>query len=302
MDHYLCIDIGGTNIKVAVADQNGRLSQRQTINTARTKELFITQLKQLVSQHRSQISGVAISVPGKVDRQTQIVYFGGMLPFLNGLNFSHVLREFSLPVYVENDGKAATLAELWQGSLQNVNNGAAIVLGTAVGGGVIANGQLLYGAHFQAGEFSFMMDRPDLSGEQIMVAHNASGVEMIKDMNKVSGYPKLNDGRQAFKTANDGDHRTLKVLSRYCRNIAQLILNIQAVIDGEKIAIGGGVSAQPLLFVYLNRAYDELIHKQPIIAQTLTRPEIVPAVYRNDANMVGALFGLKQHNEFVEVD
>lgn len=71
------------------------------------------------------------------------------------LNFAQRYKKLGIPVAVINDGKASVLAENWLGSLKDLNNCAAITLGTGVGGGIIVNGRLLNGVHFQAGEISF---------------------------------------------------------------------------------------------------------------------------------------------------
>lgn len=294
MATYLCIDIGGTRLKVALADENGKLSHRQQIKTPHNKAAFLHQINELVSNQHNHIAGVAISVPGQVDQQSQTLHFGGMLPFLNGINFPAVLADFGIPVSVENDGKAAALAELWQGSLQNVTNGAVIVLGTAVGGGIIVNHYLLYGTHSQAGEFSFMMDHLHIAGSDKMVAHNCSAVELVKKINIVLGNKEISDGKAAFKGIRQGNQDALSFLHQYGFNVAQLILNVQAIIDGQKVAIGGGISAQPLLIKAINDAYNQLIADPPIIQQTLTRPEIVSTTFHNDANLLGALYSLKE--------
>lgn len=105
-----------------------------------------------------------MAVPGKVDHHDETIYGGGALQFLDQVNLPAALQ-LAVPVSVENDGKAAALAELWLGNLKNVQNGAAVVLGTGVGGGLILNSQLYAGSHFQAGELSFMVLDTDLSNQ-----------------------------------------------------------------------------------------------------------------------------------------
>lgn len=105
-----------------------------------------------------------MAVPGKVDHHDETIYGGGALQFLDQVNLPAALQ-LAVPISVENDGKAAALAELWLGNLKNVQNGAAVVLGTGVDGGLILNGQLYAGSHFQAGELSFMVLDTDLSNQ-----------------------------------------------------------------------------------------------------------------------------------------
>ncbi|MGM9905802.1 ROK family protein [Lactobacillus sp.] len=298
MTTFLCLDIGGTKLKSALADEEGNLTDKQTSPTPAVAEAFTGKIQSLVGQYKEQISGIAISTPGTVDPVTQRLRFGGMLPFLDGISFSNLLCDFDLPIHVENDGKAAALAEVWQGSLKGTDTGAVIVLGTAVGGGIIINHRLHYGLHAQAGEFSFMMTRDPAGGDEKMVAHNSSAVEMVQAMNQAAGNVDLLDGQAAFASAASGNQAALAVLDQCSLNLAQLILNIQTIIDGDRVAIGGGVSAQPLLLDRIKAAYERLTKSPAIIGETLTKPEIVAAKFRNDANLLGALYGLLQNTNF----
>lgn len=87
--------------------------------------------------------GIAISVPGIVDTDDGVIYHGGLLTFFHGFRIKEVLQaKYHLPVAALNDGKAAALAELATGHLKGVTNGAALVLGSGLGGGLIINGKL----------------------------------------------------------------------------------------------------------------------------------------------------------------
>ena len=68
---------------------------------------------------------------------------------------------------------------------------------------------------------------------------------------------------------------------------------MNTVVDINKVAIGGGISAQPILLSGINKAYDKLVSEMnSIIGQTLVKPEIVAAKFRNDSNLYGALYNL----------
>jgi predicted NBD/HSP70 family sugar kinase len=138
-NQYLCFDICGTNLKAGLLDANGGQIQPATsVPMAQDLAAFWQQLFDIADQYVGQIAGIAVSVPGQVDPQTGIVYHGGALPFLDQCPLQQTLAmRYQLPVAVENDGKAAALAENWRGSLQGCQNGLVLVLGTGVGGGLI---------------------------------------------------------------------------------------------------------------------------------------------------------------------
>ncbi|WP_412989845.1 ROK family protein [Pediococcus siamensis] len=292
--NFLSIDIGGTNLKYGVIDRSGNLLKKKSLPTP-TKNLdeFLKCLFSIINQNISLIRGVAISCPGKIDTKKGIVHFGGSLPFLDNLNFKEEIRKrySSLIISVTNDGKAAALAEQWLGSLKGIDNAAAIVLGTGVGGGIIVNGHLLQGKNFQAGELSFMVTDMKQSGLDQLVGFNGSAVNLISSI--ADKYPEIqkNDGIAVFKKIKK-DHVANILFEQYCRRIAYLILNIQSVVDLEKYAIGGGISAEPIVVQTINKQYSQLLEDVPILSKTLTKPEIVKAYFENDANLYGALYGL----------
>ena len=69
------------------------------------------------------------------------------------------------------------------------------------------------------------------------------------------------------------------------------LFNIQAAVDPEKIAIGGGISQQPILHEYIQKSLDEIYEKMPI---PIPRVQIVPCAYFNDSNLIGALANYKK--------
>ena len=136
--NYLSIDVGGTDIKYGILDRAGNLITHDKLGTPQDGVgPFLETIDQIIRRYVDQIRGVAFSIPGTVIPATGEVKVGGALPYLDVLNLvEHVHQEIDdqLIVAVENDGKAAALAELWLGNLHNIKNGAAIVLGTGVGG------------------------------------------------------------------------------------------------------------------------------------------------------------------------
>lgn len=194
-----------------------------------------------------------------------------------------------------NDGKASVLAENWLGSLKDMQNCAAITLGTGVGGGIIVNGKLLNGAHFQAGELSFLqlnMKEPGFDG---FAGGYASAVQMIRNVNEAIENDDETDGLAAFEAINNGNEKAKKIFDEYCKRIAAIIIDIQAVVDLDTIAIGGGISAQPIVVQGINQAYDKVLADNELIRKTFTRPKIVEAKFKNGANLYGALYNLFIH-------
>lgn len=289
--NYLSIDIGGTNVKYAELNNAGQIIEQGKIKTSHKKEKFLEDIDQIVEKYTKKgIKGLGFCAPGKITH-TQI-HFGGALPFLDGIDFAQRYKKYNLPVAVINDGKASVLAENWLGSLKDMQNCAAITLGTGVGGGIIVNGHLLNGAHFQAGELSFLqlnMNEPGFDG---FAGGYASAVQMIKNVNEALGNADEMDGLAAFEAINSGEAQAMRIFNEYCKRIAAIIIDIQAVVDLDTIAIGGGISAQPIVVQGINQAYDHILAENKLIRETFTRPKIVEAKFKNGANLYGALYNL----------
>lgn len=291
MRKYLVFDIGGTDLKYAIINQAGTLIVVGKTPTIKTSlPAFIQSLQTIIDQYATAINGIAVSVPGKVQHPEETIQFGGMLPFLNGVKLADYLKT-TVPIVVENDGKAATLAELWRGDLKAVNNGMVLVLGTAVGGGLVINHQLVRGSHDQAGELSFMSAGSTFAPTD-MYGAKGSAVGMINAIASALGLPDQNDGPAVFQALTTGQATALAIFNRYCQQIAGLIQNVQTVVDVDRFVIGGGIAAQPLVAATINQAFDQLRADSPMIEHTLTRPEIVTSRYHGQANLFGALYQL----------
>lgn len=292
--NYLSIDIGGTNVKYAELNNAGNIIEQGKIKTSHDKEQFLKNIDQIVEKYvKKEIKGIAFCAPGKIALTK--IHFGGALPFLDGIDFAVRYKKYDIPVTVINDGKASVLAENWLGSLKDMQNCAAITLGTGVGGGIIVNGKLLNGAHFQAGELSFLqlnMKEPGFDG---FAGGYASAVQMIRNVNEAIENDDETDGLAAFEAINNGNEKAKKIFDEYCKRIAAIIIDIQAVVDLDAIAIGGGISAQPIVVQGINQAYDKVLADNELIRKTFTRPKIVEAKFKNGANLYGALYNLFIH-------
>ena len=101
-ENYLCIDIGGTNIKYAILNNTGNIIQNDKIKSIHNKKGFLNQIDKITDQFKG-LKGIAFCAPGKVQDNT--IYFGGSLPFLDGINFNNRYNELKVPIAVINDGR-----------------------------------------------------------------------------------------------------------------------------------------------------------------------------------------------------
>ena len=161
MKNYLVFDAGGTFTKYALMNENAEILEKDKVPTpdyhTKTKEDYYAVLDSVVEKYKNRIEGIAISMPGMLDNRNGYCVTAGYLAYLAGSTVGTELSQrYGIPVSVENDGKCAALAEFWRGSLKGCTNGAVVVIGTGVAGGIILNGKLFRGNHFTAGEYSYI--------------------------------------------------------------------------------------------------------------------------------------------------
>lgn len=303
MKNYLVFDGGGTFTKYALMDENAIILEKDKVPTPgyedHTKEDYYQVLDTIVEKYQDQISGIAISMPGMLDSIRGYAVTAGFLNYLAGTPVADELSQrYGIPVTIENDGKCAALAEFWKGSLKGCTNGAVVVLGTGVAGGIIIDGKLYRGNRFTAGEYSYTCindhDRMNLDSYWGLCG-GAQG--LAKAVAKYTGRNwEEYDGIEIFRLANAGDEDVRKGLKDFTDALSTQIYNLNILLDLDVIAIGGGISQQPLLHQYLRASLEELIVGHPIrkIAPYIPSPNITNCRYYNDANLIGALYHFKK--------
>lgn len=292
---YLVIDIGGSAIKYSLMNNEGDFIEKSKIPTPKNSlEEFLNCIEGIFKNYKD-VKGIAISIPGKVDSKEGYVYTGGALEYNQNYNLAKVLSErCKVPVSVENDGKCAALAEAWKGSLADVKDSLVLVLGTGIGGGVIKDKKIHRGIDFIAGEFSLIISNTNTSkGDELDSFASQCGVfkGLFNPAAKLKNVPiEEMTGEKFFELANKNDQDILKILDEYCYKLVLNVHNLQHIYNPEKIAIGGGISAQNILFEYILKNLN--YHNSNFLS--LSTPKVVKCEFRNDSNLIGALYHFKR--------
>ncbi|GGH68284.1 sugar kinase [Paenibacillus silvae] len=297
---YLVIDIGGTFIKYGVMSESGKLLFRgkEGIQRSGLQELLHDLYSIVDKQNMEQIQGIALSCPGTVDVETGVIYHGGSFPFLHEVNLAKLLADrYHTDVSIENDGKCAAMAELWLGSVKHAKDSVVMVLGSGIGGGIIVDGKLQRGKNLSAGEISYIMSRVDpVTKEAAYFGLESSAVEMVKRIGEMKGLENPADGEAVFEYIKQQDADACDVFDTYCTQIAVQIMNLQYILDPEVFAIGGGISAQPVVLERIQWAIEELKRINPLHKAS---PHITACTFGNDANLYGALYHFLSSRELL---
>ncbi len=299
MSRYFVLDMGGTFVKYALMDENARILEQGKF-PAQVEDLgkLLDDIESKARAFEGGFDGVAVSMPGRIDTAKGIAYTGGSYRFFENTPFEKMLEDrLHVPVTLANDGKCAAMAEVKDGALQDVNSGAVVVIGTGIGGGIVLDRKVWMGSSGGAGEFSWTLaDFPVFAREDLAISDlfgavwtgmsSATALVMMYATRKGED-PSAHSGLTFFEAYDSGDPDAIEVLKQFGQNTAAGIYSIQSVLDLERYAIGGGISARKEVTDVIRDCLNERFAMIPIVP--FSKPEIVTCRYGNDANLIGAL-------------
>jgi glucokinase len=293
MSHYIGIDLGGTNLRAAIADTDtGQIfhqRKRPTLANEGQEAVIgriVDLIRELVQINGSSgaIQGVGIGVPGTPDIDTGVIQFLPNLPgkWLNVPLQSIIEEEVELPVALINDVRAITLGEWTFGAGRGAHTVACLAIGTGIGGGVVVNGEFHLGIGGTAGEFGHHVVEVDglpcgcggkgclelyasgpaiaaMGVKEVMHGHTTRIGELVNhDLNRI-------DAGTIVQAALEGDPIARGILQRAGMYLGIAVGNILGVISPQKVIFSGGVSqAGDLLLRPIVQTVNERVHVIPI--------------------------------------
>ncbi|WP_033161320.1 ROK family protein [[Mycoplasma] collis] len=273
MDYILAFDIGGTNIKYAIIDDNFNIINSYIIKT-KTKSL-LEQIENIINSVDYKFKTIAIATTGVVDDiKKEIIHAGNNLNYLKGTNFSYLAKKFNKNIVVENDANAAIYAELINNKHQNINNIALITFGTGVGGGILINKKLFKGNNFLGGEVgSLFLTNSNADKELSFSKFNEKIIKKFNFSSKDS---------EIFLKQYSNNLEFKNYLNKYLNKVAKFLANLSIIYNLEIIKYGGGLS-------HLDNIFLEKIEKRFyfLLNKTAFKTQIFLADNKNDSGMLG---------------
>lgn len=166
----LAVDLGGTHLRVAVVDDQGTLRQRWQVPTPSNRSEILEAMVALLAAGRDWVlgqggwpAGIGVSTGGRVNFATgEVLDATALLPDWRAVPLGSYLREtLDLPVWVDNDGNCAALAEQQFGHGRGQAHFLTLVLGTGIGGGLVVNHHLVRGTRHAAAELGHISIQHD---------------------------------------------------------------------------------------------------------------------------------------------
>ena len=310
INNRIGIDVGGTNIKIALISNKGEILYSNTFPTRAEMGYVYTvsNIKQAINDlmtetksNKSNIESIGFGFPGQIDYKNGVVRNSTNVPGWNNVGIAEIIKsEFGIPAFIDNDVRCATLGELKYGAGKGAENLVCITVGTGIGSGLVLNGKLVRGASNAAGEIGHiklsMNDGPlcgcgdfgcfeaYASGPSIV----AMAEEYIKG-GKSTMYREMANGSDitpyiVSKAAEAGDAVAIQIFKQIGHYLGIGLSSVINLLNPEKVIIGGGISAAgDLLFNPIRETINERAMK---IARESV--EIVPAELGNTAGVIGA--------------
>ena len=272
------VDLGGTKCVIGWVGDDGALLDRERFPSPRTPGEFVEQVAGRVRLHPT--ASIGIGVPGFVSRDRSRVIRCPNLPAYVDHELARAISDATgIPAWLENDANAAALAEARFGAGSSYGDQLFVILGTGVGGGIIANGDVVRGAGY-AGEIGHITIDPE--GELCGCGRRGCW-EMFASGRALARIAGVERGEEVAEAVAEGRDWALRALDQFGSRVAEGLADLVLALAPELVVLGGGVSdiGAPLVEVVRTRL-------RPRIPSYLSLPDIAVAQLGNDAGVIGA--------------
>lgn len=291
MTFYLAIDIGGTQIKYGLINQDGVIVEQHKIDSqAYLGGPHILQtVKDLVTAYQKNVSleGVAISSAGMVDPDKgEIFYSGPQIPNYAGTQFKKEIEaDFGIPCEIENDVNCAGLAEGISGAGKDSQISLCLTIGTGIGGCLLIDKQIYHGSSNAACEVGYL---PLAEGAFQDIASTTALIKHVAELHgdDISEW----DGYRIFEEAKTGNTKCQAAIHQLVDYLGKGIATITYVVNPEVVILGGGIMAQK---GYLEPILNEALRRH-LLPSLMEKTRIAFAEHENAAGMLGAFYHFAQ--------
>ena len=305
------IDLGGTNIKAVLTDEDFSIVAQKSVPTGAERPAtdVIRDMAQAVIElieesgiNRNDVKGIGIGCPGIVDAKTGLVVYSNNLHWENVPLADEMHKYVNLPIFATNDANAAALGEVKAGAAKGKSDVAMITLGTGVGGGFVVDGKIFEGGGPGGAEYGHTVIVA--GGEQCSCGRKgcfeaySSATALIRDtrkaaqqhpeslINKVCGgdLDKI-DGKTPFDAADMGDATAEEVLNKYYEYLGEGLTNVVNTFRPEVILLSGGICKQGKRLTDPLNAY---VQEHSYAGRRVFIPEVACATLGYNAGLIGA--------------
>ena len=302
------VDLGGTNIKLGIVSQSGKIVRKISVETkaGQGHKEVISQMKkgikELLSKNDNKITGIGIGAAGVVTVEKGIVENPPNIPGWGKVKLGEIIeKEFKINVHVENDANAAAIGEMIFGNGKNLQSFVMVTLGTGVGGGIIMNRKLFrgeFGAAGEVGHITIKYNGPRCNcGSYGCVEAFIGNSYLINIVKKslpehpdsliwkiIKDDPELITPIAIQEAMEQGDKFAVSIVNDMGLHLGSALASVSNLLDISTFIIGGGVAGfgDPLF----NSTVKTI--KSRVLTPLRKRAKVLPAKLKNDAGIKGA--------------
>lgn len=306
--YALGVDLGGTNIKIGIVSNKGKLVKKTSVKTEATEgpdkviDNMCTGIDKILSRSHCKIQGIGIGCPGVVSVKKGIVENAPNLPGWKNIKLGSIIKKrFGYNIYLENDANAAAIGESIFGAGKNHPSFIMVTLGTGVGGGIVFKNKIFrgdYGAAGEIGHLSIDVNGPQCNCGSTGCIEAYIGNKYLKEIirDELPHHPKSklwklidNDlsnisPRLVQKALEIGDQYALLIVKRMGGQLGAALTSLANVLDISTFIIGGGVAGfgKPLF----NATRDTIVSR--VLLPIKPRIKVMASRLKNDAGIKGA--------------
>jgi len=278
---YVGIDLGGSNIRTVVCDENckniGDIRKESVIHKTEVMQEAEENLIRMIDQackarqdEAGKLAGIGIAMAALFERKSGVITKWPNNNKWNGFPIKNYLeKHYKVPIVLEDDANAAVLGEQLLGAGKGRKNLIYVTISTGIGCGIIANGSLLTGEHGWAGELGHIK----VSGKKLCTCGAkgclqavASGPAIVKAFKMTDTYDKYFEKQQDITLkdvvvlAKNGKAEAMQVFEEAGRYIGTALANLVMMFDVPIIILGGGVmNAGELITRPMNNIVEEIL-------------------------------------------
>ncbi|GFP21465.1 glucokinase [Candidatus Hakubella thermalkaliphila] len=309
-NYAIGVDIGGINIKTGLVEDSGHILYKRVVQ-ARPEEAvkvilqevmdLVGEIIKFAEEKGIRFRGIGIGAPGLIDSQEGIIRFLTNFPKWKDVPVGELFNKtFNLPIFIENDVRAAALGEHKFGAGRNKEHLICLAIGTGIGSGIIIDGQLLKGSRQFGGEVGHMTVLPD---GPPCACGNRGCLEMMASARSVTRRAMEALSRQeetsllkvykekgaitpedVAQEASQGDLVSRRIYEETGQWLGIGVASLINIFNPEMVIIGGGVAnAGELLLEPVRREVQD--RAMPVLRDSVS---IVLAELREEAGVIGA--------------
>jgi glucokinase len=291
--HVIGVDLGGTKILSGIIDREGEVERRYEIPTptASTGELLAGLDAAVEALLDERIAAIGFGIPSTIDQRAGRAVWSANIPLAN-VDFRDRMRErWQLPVALDNDANAATIAEWRIGAGRGSDDVAMLTVGTGLGGGLVLGGRPYRGSMGAGVELGHMT----IVHDGIACQNNCTGhghlepyvTGLAATLAAQEAFGPAADAHRLVRLADEGEEKAITIIGEIGRYLGSAIGTLVNIFVPEIVVIGGGFGTAA--WQYLEAPMREIATREALEpGRSLLR--IVPAELGTAAGLIGAGF------------